>query len=94
MIYQLQIPFSISHGCAPYYSKYINKMYEACPGGLIFEIGTKPACRECAKTCQGCVEMAINYGYSDFEDLKHLIQNPKILKPIYKKKYKKWNTTT
>jgi hypothetical protein len=60
-----------------------------CQGGSIFPIGEKEDCKACASTCAGCVEMAINFGFSDFEELKYLIVNPKILKPCYRERYEK-----
>jgi hypothetical protein len=53
----------------------------------VFEIGKKRDCRECARTCAGCIEMAINLGFSDYEELKHLIQRPQLLSPKYYKKF-------
>lgn len=84
---QLKIPFNISPGCIPRYCRYMKIIEELCPGGLVFPIGSKADCKVCAKTCQGCVEMAINLGYSEFEDLKHLIIRPEILNNKYKRQY-------
>lgn len=83
MSHQLTIPFGISPGCKPYYSEFLHIQKEMCQGGLVFPIGKKKNCNECAKLCSGCVEMAINLGYADFNDLKHLIRKPQMLSPKF-----------
>jgi hypothetical protein len=84
---QLEILFNISPGCKPYYCEFFHRQEEICPGGLVFPVGGKTDCRECARTCYGCVEMAINFGFSDFHELAHLIQRPEILSQKYRKMY-------
>jgi hypothetical protein len=86
---QLTIPFGISPGCEPYYCEFLHKQEEICRGGLVFQIGHKRDCRECARTCAGCIEMAINFGFNDYEEVKHLIQRPQLLSQKY---YNKWLT--
>jgi hypothetical protein len=87
---QLSIPFGISPGCEPYYCEFLHKQEEICRGGLVFQIGQKRDCRECARTCAGCMEMAINLGYSDFEDVKHLIRDPQMLSGKYRTMWVDW----
>lgn len=84
---QLSIPFGISPGCEPYFSEFLHEQKETCKGGLVFPIGEKSDCRDCARTCSGCIEMAINLGFNDYEELKHLIQKPQLLSQKY---YNKW----
>ncbi len=86
-IIQLKIPFGISKGTEPYYCKYYKGLKEICRGGLVFYLGEKPSCRECAKECIGCIEMAINFGYISFNDVNHLIIHPDILIKKYQKLY-------
>jgi len=78
---------NISPGTDLYFSKMCEKYKEKCTGGLVFEIGKKPSCKECAQTCHGCIEMRINYGYSDLEELAHLVQKPYMLKYELQKRY-------
>jgi DNA (cytosine-5)-methyltransferase 3A len=77
----------VSSGCTVYYDKYDGRLYEQCAGELMFDIGKKPPCRECAATCAGCVEMAVNFGGLPLEEVAHLIVRPAQLKPEFRKKY-------
>jgi hypothetical protein len=87
---QLTIPFfpDMSPGTTLYYNKYLKRYFEMCGGGLMFEFGEKTNCRECASRCLGCIEMAVNFGFSAFEDVAHLVTRPKLLKPEYRRKLK------
>lgn len=90
---QLSIPFGISPGCEPYFSEFLHEQKETCKGGLVFPIGEKSDCRDCARTCSGCIEMAINMGFSKFTDVKHLIQNPQMLIGKYWNMWIEWKKT-
>jgi hypothetical protein len=85
---QLEFQFDnskISPGCKPYHSEFptLRGDEEICKGGAVFLAGQKENCMECAKTCNGCVEMTINLGCSDFDEIKHLIRDPLILSNKY-----------
>jgi hypothetical protein len=92
---ELTLPFGLSPGCEPYVNEFLLKIgvqkpdrpEEICQGGLVFSVGEKEDCRECARTCSGCIEMSINLGFAEFEEVKHLIQKPHILSPAYRTKY-------
>ena len=56
-----------------------------CPGGL-YKVNGK--CDDyCAKHILGCHEIPINKGYLKFDNVKHLIRNPDLLSPKYRKMY-------
>lgn len=64
---------------------------EICKGGLVFPLGKKDDCRECARYCSGCIEMAINFGYCSFNEVKHLIQKPDMLNKKYRELFIQYN---
>ncbi|MDX9697210.1 MAG: DNA adenine methylase [Bacteroidales bacterium] len=78
---------ALSPGTKPYFDKYLNKNKEVCGGGLVFEIGKKPSCKECASSCSGCLEMAVNYGNANIENVYHLIERPEMLNKTNRKKF-------
>ncbi|HOY42521.1 MAG TPA: hypothetical protein PLX60_11680 [Chitinophagales bacterium] len=83
----IQTEKPLSPGTKPYYDKYLNKNKEVCNGGLVFEIGKKPSCKECASSCSGCLEMAVNFGNANIKDVYHLIERPEMLNKTNLKKY-------
>jgi hypothetical protein len=85
---QLTIPFfppALSPGTTLYYCKYTKRYYEQCQGRLIFEMGQKVSCRECAASCVGCLEQAINLGFTTIEAVGRLVGDPHRLNPKFQK---------
>lgn len=60
--------------CAGYNNPDTCNSYEkeyVCTGGLVHtELYN---CKECAKTCTGCMEMRVAFGYIDKESVAHLL---------------------
>lgn len=44
-------------------------------------------CQKCASTCAGCMEMAVNLGYAELEEVIHLIDKPDMLSKKYRDKF-------
>jgi len=76
-----------SPGTTLYFSEYFSQIKELCKGDMVFTIGEKDDCIQCAKICSGCIEQVINFGYGDFDKLKHLIKRPENLIPKYRRLY-------
>lgn len=62
-----------SPDCSRYQRQY------KCAGGLVHDHKLTPEeCHECARTCKGCLEMAVAYGFLDEESVRHLLQKAKL----------------
>ncbi|SFR15367.1 hypothetical protein [Desulfoscipio geothermicus] len=61
------------HEPVPECEHFIQK--HVCRGGLVHDHKITPdECRECAKTCKGCIEMAVAYGFVEMERVAHLLK--------------------
>lgn len=43
-----------------------------CPGDLVYEEPYN--CYECAKTCTGCMEMRVKFGFAECDKVRHLFK--------------------
>jgi hypothetical protein len=63
-----------SKGTRFYKIPYLGNLKEQCKGGLVFDVGTKLSCRECVRTCNGCIEMIVKFNPDRYDELAHLLQ--------------------
>lgn len=61
----------VPDSCGDYYRPEPHR----CRGGLSYDHPvTKDECYKCACTCRGCLTMAVAYGFADYEEVAHLIE--------------------